>query len=74
MTIWKEFTWERPDKIFNGAEPILFQDKIEPNDIRQGCLGNCYFLSALSALAEFPEMIKKIFVTQKINTAGCYVV
>lgn len=33
MTIWKEFTWERPDKIFNGEEPILFQDKIEPNDI-----------------------------------------
>jgi len=24
MTIWKEFTWERPDKIFEGIEPILF--------------------------------------------------
>jgi len=24
IVIWKEFTWERPDKIFNGQEPLLF--------------------------------------------------
>lgn len=60
--------------IFKDKEVVMFRDGIKPDDILQGCLGDCYFLSALSALAEFPEMIAKIFVTQKINKAGCYVV
>lgn len=50
----------------------MFSDKIEPNDILQGNLGNCYYLSALSALAEFPQRIKEIFFTEEINGAGCY--
>lgn len=40
----------------------------------QGNLGNCYFLSALSAVAEFPQRIRDIFETEDINTAGCYAV
>ena len=49
----------------------MFND-IGPNDICQGQLGNCYFLSAVSALAEFPERIKKCFVTRNFNFAGKY--
>ena len=52
----------------------MFAGGITPEDIKQGCLGNCYFLSAISALAEFPQLIKRIFVTKKENHAGCYVV
>jgi calpain-15 len=29
-------------------------------------------LSSISALAEFPERVKKIFLTNTINSAGCY--
>jgi calpain-15 len=45
----------------------MFEQDVTPNDIIQGSLGNCYFLSALSAIAEFPQRIKNIFITQNIT-------
>lgn len=40
----------------------LFKGKIEPNDILQGVLGDCYFLCTLASLAEWPQRIKKLFL------------
>ena len=37
-------------------------------------LGNCYFLACLSALAEEPHRIKKIFNTKTANEKGIYCV
>lgn len=39
-------------------------------DIAQGSIGNCYFLSALGALAEYPNLIKKIIRTEEVNNFG----
>lgn len=68
-------TWRRPSQFFSaedsaagsgeggGALPFgVFVGKIEPNDIRQGALADCWFLCALSALAERPEYVKSIFL------------
>lgn len=44
--------------------PKLFQGKIEPNDIKQGDVGDCYFMAGLAALAENPQRIVKLFLTQ----------
>jgi hypothetical protein len=65
--------WLRPHEIFkcDYTEIKLF-DTIDPNDIKQGQLGNCYFLATLSALAEFPERVKRIFTTLKTNKFGAY--
>ncbi len=63
--------WKRP-KDFIGEEFSIFDDCIDPCDIIQGTLGNCYFLSGLSAMAEYPERIKKLFVSPDTNTYGCY--
>ena len=54
--------WKRLSKIIQN--PALFDGKIEPQDAIQGMLGDCYFLSAISALAEKESRIKAIFGEQ----------
>ena len=51
----------------SGNEPELFKGGIDPNDIKQGMLGDCYFVASLATLAEWPERVKKIFVSDKTN-------
>lgn len=50
----------------------LFDDGIEPNDICQGQLGDCWLLSALASLAEHPSIIIDAFDTQIFNPRGKY--
>lgn len=64
--------WKRiPDVISN---PHFVSGKIEPGDILQGSIGDCYFLSAISALAENDFRIKNLFPNLEINPHGIYMV
>jgi hypothetical protein len=47
-------------------------DNIDPNDIRQGHIGDCWLISAIIALAEKPHLLKKLFVEPKISKNGIY--
>ena len=71
-SLYRSLAWKRAKDIYK--QPKVFSGGIEPNDINQGSLGDCYFLAVLSSLAEFPERIMDMFVTQSINDAGIYLV
>ncbi|CDW72641.1 calpain family cysteine protease containing protein [Stylonychia lemnae] len=69
----KEFVsnkWERlnnlcPKCTLYGTEDFL-------NDVSQGVLGDCYFLSGISAVAEINSRFEKAIVNPQINWAGLY--
>lgn len=54
--------------------PRLFSD-IEPGDVMQGALGDCWLLAAFSALAEFPGYLQReVLREQELSTNGSYTV
>ena len=50
----------------------VFVNEVTPSDIKQGLLGDCYFLSVLSVLAEHSRRITKLFLTDRQNNLGVY--
>jgi hypothetical protein len=62
---WEDIVWIRTnDIVFEGTDCrkcIICDDGITANDIKQGGLGDCYFLSVLSSACESPSRIKKMF-------------
>lgn len=68
---FERYEWKRPKQIFDSPYHI-FYDSIEPDDIKQGNLGDCYFLSALSSLAEWPDRVRKLFLSDELQFHGCY--
>ena len=62
----------RPNEIFKNKKYKLFSEKIEMNDVIQGELGDCYFLSSVANLCKFPGLIKGLFKTEDINKDGFY--
>ena len=57
-----DISWDRAKNIV--ADAVTFGAKIEPWDIFQGAIGDCYFLAAGSAIAEHDDRIKGVFVPE----------
>jgi hypothetical protein len=66
--------WKRAKDIPElGPDAQLFVDGIDANDVQQGGLGTCYFLSAIAAITEFPSIIKDLlFKTKNTSENGVY--
>uniref|UniRef100_A0A0N4Z0X0 Calpain catalytic domain-containing protein n=1 Tax=Parastrongyloides trichosuri TaxID=131310 RepID=A0A0N4Z0X0_PARTI len=53
-----DIVWKRPGEIVSN--PQLFVEGAEPNDVTQGILGNCWFVSASSALTHNKYLMNKV--------------
>jgi len=63
--------WKKADSIF-PRKVSLFSGGVEPRDIGQGQLGDCWLLSAIACLAEFPGAVQNCFVTKEYSLLGKY--
>ena len=68
---FKNITWKRVSDIFQNNKYDLF-NTLDVDDVKQGIIGNCYFLCVLSSFAKRPEIYDKIFIDKKINQNGLY--
>ena len=68
-----EFKWGSAEEIFGKGDYSVF-NSIDPSDIQQGRLGDCYLLCAMSSLAERPSLIHRLFDTEEPNEYGVYAV
>lgn len=55
-----------------GKRPQLFQGEIEPNDLCQGAVGDCWLVAAFACASEFPHAIRNLFITKEYNPRGLY--
>lgn len=68
--------WLRPgrgDGLGDEHDIDLF-DSISPDDLHQGSLGDCWLISAMAAMAEFPDALQALFDTTKVSPDGHYVI
>jgi len=56
-----------------GDAYTVFPETWKPENVVQGNIGDCYFITCLAALASNPDRVKKLFKTTVPNAAGCYV-
>ncbi|EYC36713.1 hypothetical protein Y032_0863g2747, partial [Ancylostoma ceylanicum] len=53
-----DIVWKRPAELHN--DPHLFVEGASPNDVTQGILGNCWFVSACSALTHNQHLLNRV--------------
>ena len=66
MIHWESWSSAYPSAKYFNTETGL-PDWREP---RQGRVGNCYLMAGLAGVAEFPDLIRNMFITKEKNTAG----
>ena len=80
--VGKEIEWQRAVAYFEskltaeqskeGVRVKLFEDGVEPKDVAQGGLGDCWLISALACMSEHEGLLRTIFKTQEFNERGKY--
>lgn len=66
--------WVRAHELdqFKDKIPQLFEGKIEPSDLCQGAVGDCWLVAAFACAAEYPDAIRNLFLTKEYNPRGRY--
>ena len=72
---FERMQWKRPNEIFgNGTWGVFMRGEPNPDDIKQGTLGDCYFLATIAAIAEDSKRISRLFPLPQTQPGGAYVV
>lgn len=66
------YHFERSDVYFDAD--IKVYNNLSSQDILQGELGDCYFLAAISSIAEHPDRLKRIILCKENKGDGIYAV
>ena len=56
----------------NPSSFCLYKDRVGPDQVQQGAIGNCWFLSALAVVVEKPYLVQRIIPHTTLNDVGCY--
>uniref|UniRef100_A0A7S4V2U2 Calpain catalytic domain-containing protein n=1 Tax=Alexandrium monilatum TaxID=311494 RepID=A0A7S4V2U2_9DINO len=69
--------WARPGRGEGLGDQLTDVDMIQgvdPGDLQQGDLGDCWLLSAFAAMCEFPHMVRKMVTPNRLAVDGKYTV
>jgi len=50
----------------------VFRKQIESVDVKEGSLGDSWFVGAIATLADHPSLLEKLFVNKIYNEEGVY--
>ena len=64
-----EIEWKRISDVYPNA--VVYEENLNIEDINQGKIGLCYFLSSLASLMKYQKYLSQIFLTKKTNNK-CY--
>lgn len=70
LQYFKSVTWKRLSYVYPDVQVV--KEGISNKDIYQGSLGDCYLLSSISSVSEYPERIKRLLEQQKRSPKGGY--
>ena len=54
-----ESNWRRIDEVYKA--PLFQKNLIDPGFIRQGHVGDCYFISALCSISNNADLVHELF-------------
>ena len=66
-----QITWERISDFKDFDEYDIFPPDLNCDNFKQGRFGDCYFLSMVSLISNYPELLKRLFPIKK-NPFGYY--
>ena len=69
---WNNYIWLRPEEIYDTKNYEIFHEGVSVDDIIQGSLGDCYFLSVIGSLCNNIKLIEKLFYSLKKSKNNQY--
>ena len=69
---WEAYKWCRIEEIYDSKDYTVFSEGANMNDIQQGNIGDCYFLSVLGSLCVFPDFFDKLFYIKEKTEEHAY--